>query len=314
MMISRVALIGAFLFCSNVKADTNAVFVRHNDGSVEQYKLLPVHHDPTYAKNLKGRFQFQAQADLPAKYSIAKELLPPVRNQGSRGTCAYFATVGLMETRLLAQSPTNAGVKLSEQCLVNVRNWMADTDSYTGDDKPVDYRPDPDGDWPQLIAKTVEYFGVPAEGQYPTADCRYSTGSTKGVSLSNYSETMLTGGSIAYGKGHKFEVDEKPTIARVKELISQNIPVEVGVLVYNEYFDTSNWAYKPSRDKQSTLAGGHAIQLVGYRSSSNGGTIFTFKNSWGNWGSGGYGTVDNKLLEHSWGYDPGYDFALSFHE
>jgi len=317
MMFSRAALISAFLVGSIASAQTQNEFsVKLNDGAVGHYKLLPVHHVPAHAKVVKQRLaRLHAKRDLPKSYDIPKNLLPPVRDQGQRGTCAYFATVGLVEAWLNSQSEANKAVKVSEQCLVQVRNWMADTESYTGDDKPVGYRPDPDGDWPQLITKTVTSYGIPAEGQYSTADCRYETGGTDGISLDNYQAAMTDGGSPAYAKGHAFDVSDKPTVDQIKEMLNKNTPVEVGILVYTSYFDTPDWAYDADRDQDWALAGGHAVQLVGYTTAADGRTVFTFKNSWGDaWGNSGYGTIDDKLLEHSWAYDPGFDFSASLHD
>jgi C1A family cysteine protease len=259
------------------------------------------------------------ESALPSKYEIPHPLLPVVRDQGQRGTCAYFATVGLLETYSMADSAANAGITLSEECLVDVRDWMADQGSkYTGDDQPG-VRPDPNGDYPTSIVKTVVRNGVPKAVKYSAAvDCTYNGDNSNGTDLplENYLSAFSDSSqpSQAYGKGLKFDENTQPTIEQVKALIARNIPVEVGVVVYEEFMNGSDWRYDPKHDNSSSIVGGHAIQLTGYKTQGKK-TIFTFKNSWkDSWGNRGFGTLDDGLLLNSWGYDPSYDFTVSLHK
>lgn len=301
------------LLILSVSAQAKDASVRKADGSTAKYKLMPVHLDPSHAKLVESRKEYSMR-DVPTAYTIPKTQLPAMRDQGQRGTCVYFATVGMMETYLINNDPANAKTKVSEQCLVGLRNWEADNKSYTGDDRPTDYRPDPDGDYLDLVAKTASYYGVPAEGKYPQAKCKYDlNGDSKATSLDQYNSIFAQGLSPAFGKGHAFEVDKAPTVEKIKELISKNVPVEIATLVYQDHFTTSNWDYNGMTDTQAKLAGGHAIILVGYRSTKNS-TKFIFKNSWGNWGAGGYGTITDRLLRHSWKSDAEYDIMVSYHD
>lgn len=300
--------------------------VKKVDGRISEYKLLPVKHDPSHAQTVKNRLMSKKRsvANLPSNYSISKSKLPSIRDQGLRGTCAYFATAGLIETYYMAQDAKKyKGINLSEECLVDLRNWMYETVSYTGTDKPTD-RPDPNGDYPTLIIQTVKKYGIPAEKNYSNGlSCIYDGTNQAGgsVSVSSYSEifssAFVTSPSTSFAKGFTFDETTSPTIDRLKELISNNIPVEVGVLVYNRYVDpyqgSSDWAYDPNLDTEKEIAGAHAIQLVGYKTTGTK-TTFTFKNSWDtSWGNLGYGTIDDALLTHSWSYDASLDFAASLH-
>jgi hypothetical protein len=293
-----------------------SIKVMKSDGTVGSYRLLPMHHDLDHAADVQARLMSEAQrgSRVPSQYEIPHAMLPAIRDQGSRGTCAYFATVGLLETYYMNHSSSFGKTRLSEECLVDVRNWMADNSTtYTGDDKP-DQRPDPNGDLPQSIVKTIAYYGVPVAQTYGSnLSCVYNGDNQYGndVSVSDYSSIFSQGASFAFGKGLGFDVNMSPTIETVKALIANNIPVEVGVTVYNEYMDSSDWRFDPKLDNDSNLAGGHAILLTGY-TVSNGKTIFTFKNSWGDsWGNAGFGTMDDALVANSWGYDPSFDMAVS---
>jgi hypothetical protein len=304
----------SFATISQAQADPTAQVVK-TDGSVVNYKLLPVHHDLQHDAEVKARLfsQMTRFSALPSSHQIPTKMLPPIRDQGNRGTCAYFATVGILETYYMGQSSSFGKTRLSEECLVDVRNWMFDnTDSYTGDDKP-DQRPDPNGDLPQSIIKTISYYGVPEAKAFGDVSCAYNGNNEQGgsVSIDDYKGIFAQGASKAYGQNLQFQFDSKPTINSVKALISANIPVEIGVVVYNEYMSSINWRFNPKLDTDDNIAGGHAIMLTGY-TVSNGKTIFTFKNSWGpTWGKSGFGTMDEDLVAHSWGYDPSFDMTVS---
>jgi C1A family cysteine protease len=300
---------------SQAKADPTAQVLKA-DGSFSTYKLLPLHHVPMHAAEVKARLMresLRSAAHLPAQYQIPTKKLPAIRDQGNRGTCAYFATVGILESYFMGQSSSFGKTKISEECLVDVRNWMADNAEYTGEDKP-DMRPDPNGDLPQSIIKTIAQYGVPVAKSYSQdLSCEYNGDNENGmdVSVEDYTQIFSSGASPAYGKDLKFHYDQKPTIDSVKALIAANIPVEVGVVVYNEYMYGSDWRFDPAQDTEDNIAGGHAIMLTGYKT-SNGKTIFTFKNSWGtSWGKAGYGTMDDALVMNSWGYDPSFDMTVS---
>ena len=257
-----------------------------------------------------GRFRTQ--------YSISTSALPPVRDQGQRSTCAYFATVGIIEAYYIAQTPSvQSSINVSEECLVDVRNWEFDQGTaYTGKDQPAQ-RPDPDGDLPASIILTVTANGVPASQTYSsTLDCTYNGDNTNGadVAMTDYQSAFTQYGSQAYAKGLTFDQNTAPTIDTIRGLIASNIPVEVGIIVYNEYMNETDWRFNATVDTNNDIAGGHAVILTGYSTDSTGKTIFTFKNSWGaTWGNSGYGTLDDAILTNAWGYDPSFDFITSLH-
>jgi C1A family cysteine protease len=132
--------------------------------------------------------------------------------------------------------------------------------------------------------------------------------------MTDYLSTFSTYSSQAYAKGLTFDENTAPTIDTIRALIASGVPVEVGIVVYNEYMNEKDWRFNASIDTQNNIAGGHAIILTGYTTDSTGKTIFTFKNSWGStWGYSGYGTLDDAILTNSWGYDPSFDFITSLH-
>lgn len=284
--------------------------VTHTDGSVARYSLLPVRLDPSHTKEVEERISHSmAVSDLPDAHQIPENLLSPIRDQGDRNSCSYFMTLGLLETHYLTQSPSNQGIELSAECLTDLRDWMFETASYTGSDKP-DARPDPDGDDPAQIALTLNNEGVPLAKSYKEAQCKYERYWTSGhpVSEQSYQSIFANGESSVYGKDVKYVMDTQPTIEAIKAMLAKNIPVGVSIVVYAGYSHMQTWNYtSQANSPDGDIVGGHAVMLVGYKT-ENGSTSFTFRNSWGKWGlHGGYGTMNEGLLEHSWSVEPDYD-------
>ncbi len=288
--------------------------VKKSDGHYDYYRLKPAHHDLGYNAVVEERLaKARLRRDLPSSYKIPAAMLPPVRDQGERGTCAYFATLGLLESYYMAKSPANKNLNLSEECLTDVRNWMFDQKDYTAADKPAQ-RPDPEGDDPSSIVMTIVKNGVPEAQNYTSLfDCRYTDDDAhKSISLPNYLATFTTtnsSASLSYGKDINFDQVVAPSFDAIKALLANNIPVEIGVTVYNEDFNSYDWDFDSMHDRDENLAGEHAIILTGYS-----GSHFIFKNSWGeSWGYHGYGTIEQRLIKHGWGYDKTLDFVLNVH-
>lgn len=318
MVSSLKTLLGAIAFCllSLTTFAEDAVFqVEKADGTFGQYRLLPVVHEPEHEQTVQLRLnEEKVSAPLPATYQIPSRYLSSVQDQGSRSTCAYFATLAAMETHYLR---AGRRTKLSEECLAGVRNWMYDQGgNYRGRDKPS-FRPDANGDFPISIVMTIMQNGVPVAGRYSSASCVYNGSNPRGsaVSLANYQNSVASSPNprSAYGKGEDFYHNTNPTIGTIKSLIANNIPVVVGILVYQRFSSTSSWIYDPQKDTSNRLTGGHAVMLMGYTTQNNK-TVFLFKNSWGrSWGQRGYGTLDEGLLIKSWSYQSNFDFITSLY-
>jgi hypothetical protein len=191
---------------------------------------------------------------------------------------------------------------------------MFDAREYQGSDKPSK-RPDPNGDMPKAIIETITHYGIPEAKQYDPTNCTYDGGNLDGADVSLDDYLKITSGdtpaSLPFGKNLAFN-ESLPSIDAIKAMIAKNIPVEVGLVVYNEFREgEADWRYDPKVDTDDQIAGGHATVLVGYRT-ENGKTIFTFKNSWGDdWGNSGYGTIDDSLLIHSWHQDSTNDLMVT---
>lgn len=311
-----VFFVVGILIAASARAEMLSLPIVKNDGEVSFYRMMKVHRDPGQARLVEERLaRSEPVRGLPSSYTIPDSALPPIRDQGERGTCAYFATLGLVETYYMAKSPSYGNINLSVECLTDVRNWMFDQKTYTGDDKPGE-RPDPNGDDPWSVGLTITHNGVPLSAKYGSAECRYADTSDRDLSLDDYLATFSgSSGSFPFAKGIGFDYNTAPTIDSIRALIAGNIPVEVGVLVYDEDFNDPVWRYNVFDDNEQTLAGGHAIQLTGYATLSDGHTMFLFKNSWGKfWGMRGWGQIREDRIIHGWKYEKDLEFTLSMHD
>jgi cathepsin B len=79
--------------------------------------------------------------------------------------------------------------------------------------------------------------------------------------------------------------DQFQGIPAIKREIMTNGPVQAGFTVYDDFFNYSDGVYQAT---SSTVAGGHAVEIVGW-STDNHGDYWIVKNSWGDgWGMKGF--------------------------
>jgi C1A family cysteine protease len=125
--------------------------------------------------------------------------------------------------------------------------------------------------------QTVKSYGISSETYWPYIIANFaklapSESFTQLYTLNNYSYASVI-----------------QDIAHIKECLVLNLPVIIGVKVYDSF--ESNNASKtgiiPTPSSNENLLGGHCIILVGYNDDVG---YFQFQNSWGtNWGDKGYG-------------------------
>lgn len=304
-------LIAESLRAACVAAGTPTAKITKANGQTATVRLRAVRLDPAHVAVVKKRTEASRErakafeTQRPSSHIIPREAFTPVRDQGERGLCAYFATLGVVESHY-AKTEQRSRLNLSEHCLAGLRNWMFDT-KFQYADSPV-VRPDPDGDEPHSIARTISKFGVPSNGLFGGVDCRYDDRSEDAISLNQYFHAFdRRSGSRPYGRGLKFDIDTNPTLDRIVELISKDIAVEVSIVVIDAFFETPDWRYARAK-----IAGGHSIVLTGYKKDAQGNVVFKFRNSWGaSWGRHGYGTIDDQTLLHSWAISQEYDTIIS---
>lgn len=208
--------------------------------------------------------------------------MPPIRNQGSRGTCVAFASLGAYEHFL---GKAGAHQDLSEQFLY----W---------DCKSNDGHPTEEGTWVGVAFPLLKRDGCCLEGTWP-----YNPVPIPG----NESQGPPPGGAKLQALTFRlanFQVLAPTSVADIKTALADSRCVAFSIPVFNSWYGSPQVAY--SGDITLPIPGevrngGHAMCLVGYADSAAdvaiGGGRFIVRNSWDTtWGlacpyGAGYGTI-----------------------
>jgi hypothetical protein len=243
-------------------------------GALDEPESEPPDAEPVSFAPLPG------QADLRSR-------MPPVRNQGRRGTCVAHACVAVREY-LLGEEST--GGDLSEQFLY----WRC---------KETDGHPDLAGTWIRVGMERLKEDGVCVEQIWP-----YNSNPVSG----NEGQGPAPGG--AEQAAHEYKIADATKlqarwVSALRETLAGENVVAFSVPVY------TYWLVEPTRSSGDVrmplstdpLEGGHAMCLVGYEDDPEvpGGGFFYLRNSWGErWGrnnslGAGYGRIPYAYLtEH----------------
>jgi len=177
-----------------------------------------------------------------------------VKNQASCGSCVAFAAVGATEGQLRIQAYNPSwGVDLSEQHLFSCGGGSCSYGWY--------------------ISSALNYlrnYGTPDESCSPY---RAQSGQ---ASCSN---------SCSDWQSRAFKISSWNWISSSPSAIEaalMNGPLVAAFDVYTDFFYYNGGVYHYT---WGSLEGGHAIVIVGYDSNEQ---YWIVKNSWGNWGEGGY--------------------------
>jgi hypothetical protein len=218
---------------------------------------------------------------LPASVNHAKAM-PPVRQQGSRGTCvAHALTAAHEHWRIASGMP----VDLSEQFLYHQI-------------KQIDGSPNSCGTWQVKGAQVLARIGECREAVWaynPTPPCN-----------NNGTQPATAMADAAKYKIQPVVLQPKDVMA-IKSALAAGACVGFSIAVYNSWYQ-SQYTTKTGRINmrvgQEPSAGGHAMCLIGYQddASQPGGGFFILRNSWGTgWGGqcpygAGNGTIPYAYL------------------
>jgi hypothetical protein len=204
---------------------------------------------------------------VPLKVDYTSKMTP-VRDQGHEGTCVGFASVvGVKEYE--DQKEYCKLVELSPRYIYSLC-------------KKYDGIPEEEGTYPRVAMKMLLKYGVCPEYFWP-----YQPHQTN---------------------DHKPGADKKAKIYRIKAYarlgalqemkrsLLVNGPFLAGVEVFDSWFNPSvaRTGLVPMPKENDSLAGGHAICIVGYDERKK---LFKFKNSWSaKWADQGYGYLKYEYL------------------
>lgn len=297
--MKRIALVASLVSCLGagiVSADDTVESNSRYNFNGRSYKL------DTFKNIEPSEFTFETEKsdDLlryPKSIDLAK-YQTAVKDQGSRGSCAYFSATGLMESAIKLTQGDD--VNISEEYLISYGKGVRKT--YTSGDGSTAYD----------NLKTFKKGGVVFERDMPYQPSWFA----KGLPCEGMDEDSSSTSKSCYSHGvPSYELRKKAvrpykmkyyqlryrdiesiveTISSKKQSVVISLPVnhngwhsDTGLAEYNEELDKECKA-EPSK------CGGHSILVTGYDLDKK---IFTFKNSWGDdWGKEGFGHVSFKTF------------------
>ena len=228
-------------------------------------------------------------SDLPRVVDL-KEDMTPAKNQGDRGTCTFFSTMGILEAAI--KKDFKVEVNLSEEYL----NFVT---------KKAGHYPKVEG---SNVANNI--YVLASTGVLLEKDSVYQPSwFQKGMKCEGFKATDRTAplecfthsapkneilNQVISAKGFSFNSIAPDTNEIITFLAKERRPLTLSVTVnFNGWPDSGDVYYNETLRKEClekpAACGGHSVVLTGYDMDKK---VFFFKNSWGhNWGNGGYGTI-----------------------
>jgi C1A family cysteine protease len=199
---------------------------------------------------------------LPASVDL-RNYCSPIEDQGQLGSCTGNAIAGLIE---YLDRKANKNLDVSRLFIYYQERLLEGTVNYDA------------GAYIRDGIKAVNKYGAPLESLWPYLITRFASRPTTAA----YNDALKRRAG-AYQK-------ITTRVAGIKTALSQGYPAVVGFDVYAS-FETqavANTGMMPYPRAGEQLLGGHAVAIVGYNDTLNGGR-FICRNSWGTgWGDRGY--------------------------
>ncbi|HEB60694.1 MAG TPA: hypothetical protein ENJ06_02615 [Phycisphaeraceae bacterium] len=199
--------------------------------------------------------------DLPAAFDWRDQAtLPPVRNQGSCGSCWAFATVGPLECNIAIKD--GVITNLSEQWLVSCNSdGYGCNGGWWGHDYH-EWKNDPCGDDGAVLESDFPYVAYDASCNCP------------------YPHTYWISDWAYVGSGSGV-----PSVSAMKQAIYDHGPLCVAVYVNSAFQAYSGGIFNSC----SNGTVNHGVVLVGWDDNQGSNGVWIMRNSWGSgWGEGGY--------------------------
>lgn len=225
--------------------------------------------------------QPEEPAEQAARRLDLRPLLPPVRDQGMRGTCLAFALTAAHEI-------ARAGGK-------QVREDLSEAALYWGC-KQIDGDTGSGSEWTSAAA-ALERWGQPPEERWPyRGDPDAETAPPPAGAL----DTAIC--------RHARLRPVDASVEEIKRQLQQGRAVALGLWLSRGFF-TPVRGHIPFDGSGDVLDEGHAVLVVGYEDGAAPGIgVLIIRNSWGaGWGDGGYGYLPYAYLKtgaNAWVVEP----------
>ena len=266
-----------------------------NNPSTSTYKnrvVLGAFNDAVSTPSLR----VEALEGLPRIVDLKADM-SPIKNQGSRGTCTFFSTMGLVEAAI--KKDLKKEVNLSEEYL----NYTAKTSGYFPrvEGSTVssnlysisNYGLLLERDWsyqPSWFGSKLPCEGLKAEDMSSPLNC-----------FSHNAPDEETKKKIIPAQGLSYTYVYKDTTEIIRHLAEKQRPLTMSIAVNFNGWPNTGDVYHNEELRQECLqtpspCGGHSILLTGYDLDKK---VFFFKNSWGKeWGHEGFGTITFDTVEN----------------
>jgi len=201
-----------------------------------------------------------------------RNVVGPVENQGSCGSCVPFCVSGTVETNhaITTGEYYNGSAGYLLECMDCPSEW--------GFYNPCTYRCD--GGWSSFTLKYAQAYGVPTESDYP-----YSSDNRSGIANScadNGSMEKPINSMVGDGRVYACR-----SVSQCRDALQK------GVVTFSFYVESWFYSYNsgiiPKDSCAQNESTNHCVYAIGYGTTSTGATYVIVKNSWGsNWGDAGY--------------------------
>jgi hypothetical protein len=245
---------------------------------------------------------------LPSRRMLDEEgLVTPARDQGGRGTCTIFSSVGAIEAEYRAQG---LNLDLSEEYLINMMNEDREP-SWAGGDVAEKlyvasyYGLPPEANWPYISSETPiitdldNIFGVnPNDTNAQNALMTQIWNDPLTRDVANYNTVIYPPPSAHPGAIYGPVADQlsgvtlnglDPTPLEAVIAAGHTISFMTATGAWSFDATTQVMNYNPSGDQTTD----HAILLVGYDHAKQ---VFRIKNSWGSWNGNGFADFSYDLV------------------
>lgn len=210
-----------------------------------------------------------ALPSLPSKAALPADLLPPIRDQGSQGSCTGFATRTVIQYLRAKEGQRHS--ELSPRFVYWNGRWFEDSTSLDS------------GCYIRDVIKGTAKFGTASEH-----DCRYNPENWTRAPNKTAFKDALRDISIEYARPN--DQNESIAVDQIKSIIAgEQLPIVFGFAVFSNFWGAveNGRVGMPS----GPMEGGHAVTMIGYDDDYSfdgrrGGILCA--NSWGTtWGCEG---------------------------
>ncbi|RLF09379.1 MAG: hypothetical protein DRJ69_04730 [Thermoprotei archaeon] len=219
--------------------------------------------------------------EIPSSFSW-REQMSSVKDQGTVASCTAFAATAIIEFQKRKRAGVVHEYDLSEALLFEISTYEENQTSSSCRRK---------GRYFSHVIKALKSFGIPREDCHPYDKVCEDPPSKFGEESPLWCKRW--GELSALNKIKDAVAINTLDLKALKNAIYV-APVLAGMIVFEDFFSYSGGVYKHPPSEGESIAGLHAIVLVGYDDSKK---ALELRNSWGtDWGEDGYAWMSYDLV------------------